>query len=219
MEALIVGNGPPPSDRLLQELMAGNPLLLCADGGADTVMARGWLPDYVVGDMDSVACRNAAAMPPERFVRVDDDDTGTDLQKVIRQAVSLGVRAATLTGVTGGRSDHTLWNLSMLRLYRDSLRLRVVDDFCEIRLVNGEIRFRAEPGQKLSLTPLSGPAVGVRTTGLRFALHGEILAPAIRDGISNEVVDGPVTVSVAAGDLLLVIHRDTAPARIIWDNV
>lgn len=219
MEALIVGNGPPPSERLLQELMAENPLLLCADGGAYTVMARGWLPDYIVGDMDSVARRNVAAMPAERLVRVDDDDTGTDLQKVIRQALQLGVHAATLTGVTGGRSDHTLWNLSMLRLYRDSLRLRVVDDFCEIRLIDGEIRFRAEPGQKLSLAPLSGPAAGVRTTGLRFPLHGEILAPAIRDGISNEVVDGPVTVSVAAGDLLLVIHRETSPARIIWEHI
>lgn len=217
-QALVVGNGEPPSRELLSQLMATRPLLLCADGGANTVMAWGWRPDCIVGDLDSVKAEYRSAMPPDRLIQVDADDTGTDLQKVIRQALRSGVQKATLTGVTGHRSDHTLWNLSLLKLYRDDLQLRIVDDYCEICLIRGCIRFSAAAGQKISLSPLGGPVLGVRTSGLRFALNGEILAPAIRDGISNEVISGPVAVSVEAGDLLLVIQREDMAAEIRWES-
>ena len=40
--ALVVGNGEPPSKQLFDELMADNPVLLCADGGADTATGYGY---------------------------------------------------------------------------------------------------------------------------------------------------------------------------------
>ena len=41
--------------------MSGNaPLLLCADGGADTATRHGYRPDYIVGDLDSAG--KAAAL-------------------------------------------------------------------------------------------------------------------------------------------------------------
>jgi thiamine pyrophosphokinase len=215
--ALIVGNGEPLSPELFEELMADGPLLLCADGGANAVARYGWTPDYVVGDLDSVTEENKIGLPDERLVLVDADDTGTDLQKALRQAKKLGVTEATLIGVTGGRTDHTLWNLSLLKLFGGDMALRIVDDYCEIRLIREKVRFRAEVGQKISLSPLSGPVVGVRTAGLRFPLRGEVLGPGIRDGISNKVVGDPVEVSVEAGDLLLVVQREEGMGEIEWE--
>jgi thiamine pyrophosphokinase len=214
--ALVVGNGEPPSKQLFDELMADNPVLLCADGGADTATGYGYRPDYIVGDLDSAGEEAKRGLPADRLVLVDADDTGTDLQKVLRQAEQLGVTEAVLVGVTGGRTDHTLWNLSLLKSFGDRIELRIVDDYCDMRLlVKGKgIRFRAATGQKISLCPLAGAATGIRTRGLKFDLNDETLAPGERDGISNEVVDNPVEITVGEGDLLLCVQRQSATGRI-----
>lgn len=212
--ALVVGNGEPPSKQLFVELMAGGPLLLCADGGADTAVGYGYRPDYIVGDLDSAGEEAKRGLPADRLVLVDADDTGTDLQKVLRQAEQLGVSEAVLVGVTGRRTDHTLWNLSLLKSFRHRLGLRIVDDHCDLRLIGKGIRFRAEIGQKISLCPLAGEVKGIRTTGLKFPLGDEALAPGGRDGISNEVVDSPVEITVGEGELLLCVQRQSATGRI-----
>ena len=121
-----VGNGARPSRDLLAELMEHEPLLLCADGGANLVNEYGCTPDYVVGDLDSVSAEVRAALPVDRLICVDADNTGTDLQKVLRHALELGVVRATLTGVTGGRTDHVLWNLGLLRVFRERMALRAM---------------------------------------------------------------------------------------------
>ena len=212
--ALIVGNGEPPSRELFAACAREADLILCADGGADTARRHGHAPDYIAGDLDSVSGPGKAGLGTDRLVRVDADDTGTDLQKVLRLALQLGVERAVLLGFTGRRTDHTLWNLSLLKSFGDRLELRLLDDYCEIRLIRGRVRFRADLGQKLSLCPLDGAADGIETEGLRWPLRGESLVPGRRDGISNEVVANPVEIRVGRGDLLLCVQRQGASGRI-----
>jgi len=214
VRAVLLGNGEPPEPALLDEHLEGGALLLCADGGANAARACGRAPDWVVGDLDSVEARVLAGIPAERQVRVDADDTGTDLEKVLRHAAGLGVTEAVLLGFTGGRVDHTLWNLGVLAARGRDLRLRLVDAHCEVWPVGDGLRFAADVGQKLSLSTPSGPVEGIATTGLRWPLEGETLAPAARDGISNEVVASPVEISVGRGDLLLCVQRDSESGRI-----
>ena len=218
MRALIVGNGEPPSRALYEALLATSPdLLLCADGGADTVRRYGGTPDAVVGDLDSAAPATLSQTPRERRVCIDADDTGTDLNKVLTYAVGRGVTEAVLVGVTGGRTDHTLWNLSLLKTFDDQLRLHITDDYCHIHLLcpGRAMRFVADIGQRLSLSPLSGPVEDVWTEGLRWPLAGERLTPGERDGISNEVVASPASVRGGGpGDLLLIVQREGGTGEI-----
>ena len=212
--ALIVGNGEPPSRELFAACAREADLVLCADGGADTARRLGRAPDYIAGDLDSVSGPGMEGIGADRLVRVDADDTGTDMQKVLRLALDLGVERAVLLGFTGRRTDHTLWNLSLLRTFGGRLDLRLIDDYCEIRLIRARVRFRADLGQKLSLCPLDGPADGIETEGLRWPLRGESLVPGRRDGISNEVTASPVDIRVGRGDLLLCVQRQSASGRI-----
>jgi thiamine pyrophosphokinase len=208
--AVIVGNGPAPSAQLLAALLADKPLLLCADGGANTLHGLGHCPAAVVGDLDSADDSLRQIWPTTQWVRVDADDTGTDLQKVLRHAQTIGIKRAALVGVTGGRTDHTLWNLTLLRAFADELDLCIVDDDCLIRRIPESISFAAPVGLTLSLCPLSGDATGITTEGLRWPLTDEALTPGERDGISNEVVASPVKIQVRSGELLLVIQREGA---------
>lgn len=205
--ALILGNGEPPSRALMDEFIGENILLLCADGGADTARRYGYTPDYIVGDLDSLSSEHAASIDAAKFLRVDADNTGTDIQKALRHAVELGISEAVLLGFTGRRTDHWLWNLSVFKTFADQIALRLVDDYCDIRLIDQRICFRATIGQKISLCPLNGTVEGITTSGLKFALQDESLIPGIRDGISNEVVANLVEIEVGRGDLLLCVQR------------
>ncbi|MXX37135.1 MAG: thiamine diphosphokinase [Gemmatimonadetes bacterium] len=213
--ALIVGNGEPPSRELFAACAREAELILCADGGANTASAYGYAPDYIVGDLDSVSSQSKAALAANRVVLVDPEgNVGTDGQKVLNHAVALGVTEAVLVGFTGRRTDHLLGNLSLLKTFADRLALRMVDDYCDIRLIDRCIRFRADIGQKISLCPLDGTAEGITTEGLKWALRSENLIPGVRDGISNEVVDNPVEIRVERGDLLLCVQRESASGQI-----
>ena len=206
LSALILGNGEPPTRALLDEFYSEDKLLLCADGGADTARRYGLKPDYIVGDLDSIS-RDIAGDQTVRFIRVDADNTGTDIQKVLRHAVEQGISEAVLLGFTGRRTDHLIWNLSVLKTFGEQISLRLVDEYCDMRLIGHHIRFSAAIGQKISLCPLNGPAEGIVTSGLKFALQGENLIPGLRDGISNEVITDPVEIKVERGDLLLCVQR------------
>ena len=205
--ALILGNGEPPSRELLNQLIGGDTLLLCADGGADTARRYNLVPDYIVGDLDSISRESSAGVDPTHIIRVDADNTGTDIQKVLRHAVDLGISEAVLLGFTGRRTDHLLWNLSVFKTFAEQIALRIVDEYCDLRLIGQRIRFRATIGQKISLCPLNGPVEGITTTGLKFALQNESLSPGLRDGISNVVVADIVEIEVERGDLLLCVQR------------
>jgi len=205
--ALILGNGEPPSRELINQFIGGDTLLLCADGGADTARRYDLVPDYIVGDLDSISRASSAGVDPTHIIRVDADNTGTDIQKVLRHAVDLGISEAVLLGFTGGRTDHLLWNLSVFKTFAEQIALRIVDEYCDLRLIGQRIRFRATIGQKISLCPLNGPVDGITTTGLKFALQNESLVPGLRDGISNEVVGDIVEIEVERGDLLLCVQR------------
>ena len=205
--ALILGNGEPPSRELLNQLIGGDTLLLCADGGADTARRYNLVPDYIVGDLDSISRESSAGVDPTHIIRVDADNTGTDIQKVLRHAVDLGISEAVLLGFTGRRTDHLLWNLSVFKTFAEQIALRIVDEHCDLRLIGQRIRFRTTIGQKISLCPLNGPVEGITTTGLKFALQNESLSPGLRDGISNVVVADIVEIEVERGDLLLCVQR------------
>ena len=213
--ALIVGNGEPPSRELFATCAREAELILCADGGANTAQCYGYAPDYIVGDLDSVSRQSKADLAADRLVLIDPEgDVGTDGQKVLNHAVALGVTEAVLLGFTGRRTDHLLGNLSLLKTFADRLALRLVDDHCDIRLINRCIRFRAAIGQKISLCPLHGAAEGIETRGLKWPLRAESLVPGVRDGISNEVGASPVEIRVGRGDLLLCVQRQSASGRI-----
>jgi len=205
--ALILGNGEPPSRELINQLIGGDTLLLCADGGADTAKRYDLVPDYIIGDLDSISRESSAGVDPTHIIRVDADNTGTDIQKVLRHAVDLGISEAVLLGFTGRRTDHLLWNLSVFKTFAEQIALRIVDEYCDLRLIGQRIRFRATIGQKISLCPLDGPVEGITTTGLKFALQNESLSPGLRDGISNVVVADIVEIEVERGDLLLCVQR------------
>jgi thiamine pyrophosphokinase len=199
--ALVIANGEVPKKRLLQSLARESSIVICADGGANSALKFGILPDAIVGDLDSI---HAEALVKLRKVpRYEDrDDESTDLEKAIAWALKQKYDHIVVVGASGKRIDHTLGNLGVLPKFYPDAVIRFVDDLGEVMYVGRELTFEAKRGDVVSLIPLTR-CEGITTESLRYALDNEALELGVREGTSNVVVNTPVTIKVKKGHLLL----------------
>lgn len=204
MRALVLADGEFPSVLLLRELASTADVVVAADGAADKALAAGVEPNIVIGDLDSVSAATRARLGPGRLVE-DDDRYRTDLEKAVAWALERGYARVDIAGFGGGRADHALANLSVLLLFRGKGVLRLIDDWFEVSLVEGEAWVEAEPGTVVSLVAI-GTCKGVTTENLRWNLRGATLSFSPL-GIHNEVVASPARIRVESGDLLLFRGR------------
>jgi thiamine pyrophosphokinase len=199
--ALVIANGEPPKKQRLQSLAREANVIICADGGANTALKSGIVPDVIVGDLDSI---HAEALVKFHRVPTHEDrgDETTDLEKAILWAVNAKFDRITVVGATGKRIDHSVGNLGVLAKYYPDAIIRVVDDLGELSYIGRELTFEARKGDVVSLIPLSR-CEGIVTQGLRYALEGEALELGVREGTSNVVDSSPVSIKVKKGHLLL----------------
>jgi thiamine pyrophosphokinase len=204
---VLAGGELPPVTALQSVFTDGAPLVIAADSGVDHAVALGIRVDVVVGDLDSAspaaldAARAAGAVVETHPVAKD----ATDLELAIAAARARGARRVTVVGGGGGRHDHLLANALVLAAVEFAdLDLDGLVGTARITVVRVRATVAGRPGDLCSLIPAGGPAVGVRTTGLRYPLHGEDLLPGSTRGISNELLGDHATVELAAGVLLVV---------------
>jgi thiamine pyrophosphokinase len=184
------------------------PLVVAADSGVHLAERLGLVIDLVVGDLDSVepdaldrARRSGAVVEAHPA-----DKDASDLELAIEAAAVRGAERLVVLGLHGGRVDHHLANLLLLASPRWRV-LRIEAHGVEGRMVvvHDHVELRAEPGSLCTLLPVGGPALGVRTTGLRWALEGDDLDPGTTRGLSNVFEASVATVSIAGGTLLAVL--------------
>ena len=193
----------------LESVVARTHYLVAADGGAASLLSAGWVPDRVIGDLDSLP-QAAAADLGDRLVR-DDDQDSTDFEKCLSRIDAPLILAA---GFTGGRLDHEMavWNA----LVRYPERVCVV-------IGGADIVFRAPrriglalpAGSRLSLFPMA--RIAGRSRGLDWPIDGLDFAPDGRIGTSNRVA-GPVTLDLDGDAMLVILPREALDAAIaaLW---
>ncbi len=211
VRAVIFVNGLLPAPNVARALIRSDDLLLAADGGTRHVLALGLTPHVVIGDLDSLAPRDRQRLERAgaRLLPHPADKDETDLELALAYALERDVHAILIVAALGGRLDQTLANLFLLT--DPALRgvdVRLDDGVEEAFFVREQALVRGRAGDVVSLLPWGGPAEGVVTEGLRWALHGETLYPHKTRGVSNEMMGAEAHLRLRAG-LLLCLHRRT----------
>lgn len=189
-------------------------LLIAADGGAAYCRRFGVVPDWIVGDLDSLAAHELTELEAAgaRVARFPVRKDFTDLELAVHHAVEHGAEEIVIFGALGARWDQTLANL-LMPAARDlaGVRIRLVDGAQDIELIKPGERHEVhgKPGDLLSLVPLGGDAVGVITENLEYPLVRETLHFGSTRGISNRLLGENAAVAFSQGLLLcVVIHND-----------
>lgn len=205
---VVVANSDLPPRALIDPWLEQADTVVAADGGANRLLALGIVPDYVVGDMDSVLGSARRRVPAKRFVR-RLSVLSTDLEKALEFVAQRGAHDVTVFGASKGRLDHVSAALTVLLEWSERLQLRLVDEDFVTSRVKARTRFSAPLGTLVSLLAPS-VARGVTTRGLKWDLDRKNLKRGTL-GIHNFVVRSPATVSVESGELLLFRGQRVEP--------
>lgn len=194
-------------DAVAQMLLPSD-FIVCADSGYLHAQQLGIKADAVLGDFDScprdkVDCGCVVQYPSKK------DFTDTEL--CVRYAIERGCDEILLLAATGGRIDHELANVFLLKVILDAgIRGSIFDGVSQTWLVDREIEFDdAQPGDLLSVLPITPQVGGISTKGLEYPLHGADLAFGPALGISNVFVDRHASVRIEDG-LILVVRTKKA---------
>jgi thiamine pyrophosphokinase len=184
--------------------------VIAADGGAELARAFDLRLELVVGDFDSIAVEALGSTPLERH-RPDKD--ATDLELALAAALRLAPERVLVLGGAGGRLDHLLGGLLVLACDAYAgVRVDAQFGSAAVHVIRGERALYGEPGELVSLFAVGGPAIGVVTDGLVYALDGETLEPGSTRGISNVFAVPEARVRLERGVLLAVRPNGSATA-------
>lgn len=175
---------------------------ICCDSGLRHRAGLGITPDLIVGDFDS---HENPHLGTETIVLPREKDD-TDTVFAVREAIRRGFQDFLLTGVVGGRLDHTLGNVSLLlMLDAQGKRAAALDDYAEMEIVSRRPARIEDRYPYFSLLNISGLARGITIRNAKFPLGNAEITCEYQYGISNEVLPGMTAeVTVEEGRLLLI---------------
>lgn len=205
----VVGGGT-VDGAVLAGLAARGAALVGADSGGDTIAASGFVPDAIVGDLDSISARDGWG-DRTRVLHIPEQIT-TDFQKVL---YSTEAPVTVALGMTGKRLDHTLAALSAVTENATRKRVILVDEHDIALAVAGDIKFAVGAGERVSVHPLL-PIDFAGSQGLLYPLDGLRLEPGGLIGTSNAATNGPFEIVPVRKDVpwLLIVHRQHLDAMI-----
>jgi thiamine pyrophosphokinase len=195
---IIIANGKFPEHEIPLGYLKSAGRIICCDGSTKNLIDAGYIPDAIVGDMDSISDDLAERFRDRLFK--DENQETNDLTKAVNWCKERGYRDLVIIGATGRREDHTIGNISLLTEYiKNGLSVAMVTDtgFFLPYLNNAEVS--SFPGQQVSVF-CSDPGTEITSKGLRYKLNNAklknwwfaTLNETIGDHFELEVTGGPI---------------------------
>ena len=166
-EAVILANGEFPTHTFPLQLLKDTEFVVCCDGAANEYITRGYTPDAIIGDGDSLSLEYK-----ERYADIifqNPDQETNDQTKAVRFLKEKGYKNIAIVGATGKREDHTLGNISLLIDYmNEGMALRIITDYGMFIPCRDSQTFASKPGQQISIFNFG--AKGLLGEGLAYPL-------------------------------------------------
>ena len=197
-DALICLNGLISDDYIFSEYR--NLPIICADGSANLLYNKQIIPDYIIGDLDSLdkeLFKNLIS--PEKII-FKPDQNSNDFEKVLKFCLTKKYQNVLILGFHGGLLEHSLNNQSVLSRYSKILNINILENKRIALVVSKSTEFEVETGETISLIPQ--PKCRLTTSGLKWELQDQYLELGIREGARNESTTYLVKLEIHEGELL-----------------
>ncbi len=173
--------------------------VIAADGGVETALDAGFLPQAIIGDMDSVDDLNLLPKSIHQIVLPQQDDT--DFEKCLQL-----IDAPLIVGVgfLDGRFDHSLAVLDALARLQHDRPVFLVGANDVLLRIRGDFEVTVNVGARFSVWPL-GCQHFLNSTGLEWALENMTMEMGQLSGTSNRANANKVSILAGNGDGYLAI--------------
>ena len=146
---VILANGQfPGSDNALECLRQAEQII-CCDGALDKLVAAGYEPTAIVGDLDSA--QKSSLLRWKDRLHPDKSEEYNDLQKALKYCIANELNHVTLLGCGGLREDHFIANLSIMATYSEYLDMKMVTDYGTFIAIRQTTTLPSTKGQPVSV--------------------------------------------------------------------
>ena len=211
---IIVANGHLPRTRRITNLIEKARHVIVCDGGINNYFSyTSRIPDFVVGDGDSVN-RTILLKRNIPFVKLEDQETN-DLTKALMFGMERGWNGYVVIGATGGREDHSLANIFLLGHYLD-MGIRVWMVGVKGYFVPFKGLFDEKIGRKRVISIFSIDNQPVTASGLEFPVQNRTFRE-LWEGSLNKSVEDRVRIE-CPGRVILFIGKKASKASLEEDD-
>lgn len=213
---IIFANGEYSSLDFYHNHIKNDDYIICADGGTNTALEAGIIPDLVMGDFDSIEndVIEKLSLEKTQFIKFSSEKDESDLELSVLKAATLTPSEIIIFGALGKRLDHILGNLMLLTIPLEAgIKGYILEEDYEIHLIDNENELELARGSSgiISLFPLSPVVQGVETWGLKYPLAKEDLFLGRSRGLSNEFSEDRAKIKIKEGKLLIIKTNNQAP--------
>jgi len=166
-KTVIVADGTFPVHSIPLSYLEQADVIVCCDGSTENTVNAGFMPDAVVGDMDSLSTELAIRFADR--IHPDNNQETNDLTKAVRWCSQKGYNDIVIVGATGKREDHTVGNISLLAEYCRFVNVSMVTDSGTFLPFSSSCKIKSYPGQQVSVFSIN-PETEITSKGLRYPL-------------------------------------------------
>ena len=209
-QAVLVLNGDLSDQSFLSSFASSAWLKIAVDGGLRFFHLANISPDVLIGDLDSISPKERiwAETQQTRIFQYPVEKDETDFELALTYVLDQKVEKIRILAAMGGRVDQTFANCFMLLDERlRNLDVRFDDGIVEVCLIRESLQIDGQPGDIVSLLPLSPTVYGVTTCQMKYPLLDEDLYMYHTRGISNVMLSERAEVQIREGNLLCIHTR------------
>ena len=190
-----------------------NDLCIAVDGGYEYCKLLEIIPDYILGDFDSIGEKEAenvvgiAETEEDKVIVLPVEKDDTDMLAALKLGLSQGYQSFRIYGGMGGRIEHTIANIQCLLYLKEHDAVGYLMDGTGMILVakEEEISFQDSMEGYMSLFSMGDKAV-VSIEKMKYSLDEHEITNSFPIGISNEFIYGSKgKVTVHQGAVVIIV--------------
>lgn len=188
--------------------------IICVDKGLEIAEKLNILPNYIVGDFDSVdkdILKKYVSNPNITIQSLNPEKDNTDTEIALNLAIELHSTSITIIGALGNRMDHSISNIHiLLSCLKKKIPCCILDPYNKISLIDSYTQFNknAQYGKYVSFLPFTATVTGITLQGFKYPLNGITMDIGTSLCVSNEIVQNIASIDLKTGILIMIQSKD-----------
>jgi thiamine pyrophosphokinase len=203
-KCIILANGKPPVKSTIEFLQSRSyKSLICADGGANRAVKLNLIPQFIIGDLDSIKKSTINFYKNKSEIVKFERQNDTDVEKCLKFAIEKKFNDIILLGVTGNRLDHTFCNLGIVIKFFKKIKLKILAENSLLIPYSGIVKLRTFTGEIISLYGFD-EKTRIKSSGLKYPLNNISLPFGKKESTSNEALTDEIHLEVKGGIIFII---------------
>lgn len=201
---IIIANGDSPKKGILKYLLKnGAETVIAADGGANSAYKLGIIPNFIIGDFDSIKPKVKEYFSDKSEILMYERQDDTDVEKSLKFAIEKGYETVYLLGGTGDRMDHSICNLGIVLKYHSRIRIVLLHGKTILHPYSQDVILETSPNETLSLYAFNDKTT-ISSDGLKYQLNNSTLRFGESESTSNVALGKEVKLKINCGIIFVI---------------